>query len=137
MRRTADTLTDAERRRIVDAVRDKVPVRAIAGRFSVPENTVRELAVSDGIVLGNPPAALLTTPQRQHLTRIVEAGGTVNITSSAYDRKQDYNRQTMRWLAKRGYITLVEAQGKGTPATATITDAGHEVLAKARAADGA
>ncbi len=34
-------------------------------------------------------------------------------------------------------ITLVEAQGKGTPATATITDAGREVLAKARASDAA
>ena len=132
MKRTADTLTEAEKRRIVDAVRDKVPTRTIAGRFSIPENTVIELANEAGITFKRAPKTL-TVPQRQHLARIVDAGGTVSMLSSAYDKHQDYNRQTMRFLAKRKFITFVEAGGKGNPATATITEDGIAALAKSRA----
>ena len=131
MRRTADTLTDAERRRIVDAVRDKVPTRTIAGRFDVPEKTVIELAHEAGFTFKR-AAATLTVPQRQHLARIEAAGGTVSMLSSAFDQKQDFNRQTMRWLAKSKFITFTEAGGKGNPATATITEAGIAALVKSR-----
>ena len=136
VKRAYEYLTDAEKRRIVDAVKDEVPTADIQRRFGVSAQTISRLVTDAGVSRTKPSPAILTAPQRQHLTRL-EASGTVNILSSAYDKKQDYSRQTLRWLADRKFITLVEAQGKGTPATATITDAGREVLAKARASDGA
>jgi hypothetical protein len=136
MKSAYELLTDAERRRIVDAVKDRVPTDQIAKRFSVSAETVARVATDAGVWNKKVVPAILTKPQRQHLTRL-ETAGTVNVTSSSYDHKQDFNRQTLRWLARNGYVTLVEAKGKGSPATVTITDAGREVLAKARAADGA
>ena len=69
--------------------------------------------------------APLTKPQREHLGRIITAGGSVFVRSGANTMgKGAWSRTTLNVLAKHGLIVLTPGREGNSP-TAAITDAGR------------
>ena len=69
--------------------------------------------------------APLTKPQREHLGRILAAGGTAIVRSGANTMgKGAWSRTTLNVLAKNGLIVLTPGR-EGRSPMAAITDAGR------------
>jgi hypothetical protein len=69
----------------------------------------------------------LSVAQRQHLERIVAAGGTATVRSGPLTQGNGWARNVLNLLAKRGLIVLKQGTA-GVAPTATITDTGREEL---------
>jgi DNA-binding MarR family transcriptional regulator len=124
--------TPAELARILAAHAERVRYGAIGARFGVGATVIGRIVREHGTPRDRVAEPDLTQPQRQHLARL--ARGPAPIVSDPTRQcvlmpAEMLNRQTVARLQARGYVEVDD----GRPRMVTITPAGREALAVARA----
>lgn len=125
--------TPAQVERIMAAHAERVRYEDIGASFGVSGTTIAKIITAHGTPQQRRDVAPgLTQAQRQHLARLER--GPAPIVSDPTRQAvlmpgEMLNRQTVAWLQARGLVEVTD----GRPRMVTITLAGREALATARA----
>ena len=128
--------TPAQAQRIVDAVRDGVNRTALARSHGIGTTTLARIIAEHAPELAvrtpSPRPTGLTKIRLDHLARLAE--GPARIVSDPTREavlmpRPLMNRTTLAWLQERGLVAVSDTR----PRVASITPAGREALATARA----